>query len=150
MTSKPSLTNCPSSLPPRSWRHAVWPPGSGTQVHTCLSRRSESLFLHSVNLTLSLGYKIERNPKDEDKAYQVAIAAGFHLFPSRTEKLSPRAPMVLHPPSGIGARFATAEALASQRSNPAGIPSNSVAAPKEIIIPNSSLLNNYCYLCIKF
>ena len=27
--------------------------------------------------------------------YQVAIAAGFHLFPSRTEKLSPRAPMVL-------------------------------------------------------
>ena len=34
-----------------------------------------------------------------------------------------------HPPSGIGARFATAEALASPRSNPAGIPSNSVAAP---------------------
>ena len=27
--------------------------------------------------------------------YQVAIAAGFHLFPSRTEKLSPCAPMVL-------------------------------------------------------
>ena len=35
-----------------------------------------------------------------------------------------------HPPSGIGARFATTEALASPRSNPAGIPSNSVAAPK--------------------
>ena len=34
------------------------------------------------------------------------------------------------PPSGIGARFATTEALASPRSNPAGIPSNSVAAPK--------------------
>ena len=26
---------------------------------------------------------------------QVAIAAGFHLFPSRTEKLSPPTPMVL-------------------------------------------------------
>ena len=35
-----------------------------------------------------------------------------------------------HPPSGIGARFATAEALASPRSNPAGILSNRVAAPK--------------------
>ena len=37
--------------------------------------------------------------------------------------------MSLGRPSGIGARFATAEALASPRSNPAGIPSNSVAAP---------------------
>ena len=27
---------------------------------------------------------------------QVATAPGFHLFPSRTEKLSPGAPMVLH------------------------------------------------------
>ena len=27
---------------------------------------------------------------------QVIIALGFHLFPSRTEKLSPTAPMVLH------------------------------------------------------
>ena len=26
---------------------------------------------------------------------QVAIASGFHLFPFRTEKLSPTAPMVL-------------------------------------------------------
>ena len=29
---------------------------------------------------------------------QVAIATGFHLFPSRTEKLSPPAPMVLQDP----------------------------------------------------
>ena len=27
--------------------------------------------------------------------YQVVIAVGFHLFPFRTEKLSPLAPMVL-------------------------------------------------------
>jgi len=30
----------------------------------------------------------------------VAIAVGFHLFPSRTEKLSPRAPMVLRRNAG--------------------------------------------------
>ena len=29
------------------------------------------------------------------KKYQVVIAAGVHLFPFRTEKLSPLAPMVL-------------------------------------------------------
>ena len=29
------------------------------------------------------------------KSYQVVIAAGSHLFPFRTEKLSPPAPMVL-------------------------------------------------------
>ena len=29
------------------------------------------------------------------KTYQVVIAAGSHLFPFRTEKLSPPAPMVL-------------------------------------------------------
>ena len=29
------------------------------------------------------------------KIYQVVIAAGSHLFPFRTEKLSPPAPMVL-------------------------------------------------------
>ena len=30
-----------------------------------------------------------------DKKHQVVIAAGSHLFPFRTEKLSPPAPMVL-------------------------------------------------------
>ena len=30
------------------------------------------------------------------KVIQVVIVAGFHLFPFRTEKLSPPAPMVLH------------------------------------------------------
>ena len=28
--------------------------------------------------------------------FQVVIAMGFHLFPFRTEKLSPFTPMVLH------------------------------------------------------
>ena len=33
--------------------------------------------------------------KENKETNQVAIAVGVHLFPSRTEKLSPRAPMVL-------------------------------------------------------
>ena len=36
--------------------------------------------------------------------FQVAIAAGFHLFPFRTEKLSPLAPMVLHTRGRVGSR----------------------------------------------
>jgi hypothetical protein len=32
---------------------------------------------------------------DKTKSLKVTIAAGFHLFPFRTEKLSPSAPMVL-------------------------------------------------------
>ena len=31
-----------------------------------------------------------------NKIIQVVIASGLHLFPFRTEKLSPIAPMVLH------------------------------------------------------
>ena len=34
-------------------------------------------------------------PIPNSKIYQVVIAAGSHLFPFRTEKLSPPAPMVL-------------------------------------------------------
>ena len=36
--------------------------------------------------------------------FQVAIASGFHLFPFRTEKLSPPAPMVLHTRGRVGSR----------------------------------------------
>ena len=35
---------------------------------------------------------------------QVVIVAGFHLFPFRTEKLSPPAPMVLHTRGRVGSR----------------------------------------------
>ena len=44
-----------------------------------------------VNLTRFLSFLVW-NALNE---YQVVIAAGFHLFPFRTEKLSPLAPMVL-------------------------------------------------------
>ena len=36
--------------------------------------------------------------------FQVAMVAGFHLFPFRTEKLSPPAPMVLHTRGRVGSR----------------------------------------------
>ena len=35
---------------------------------------------------------------------QAVIASGFHLFPFRTEKLSPSAPMVLHTRGRVGRR----------------------------------------------
>ncbi len=40
---------------------------------------------------------------------QVAIAVGCHLFPSRTEKLSPLAPMVLHTRGRVGSRHFSRE-----------------------------------------
>ena len=41
---------------------------------------------------------------DEPYVIQVAIVTGFHLFPFRTEKLSPSAPMVLHTRGRVGSR----------------------------------------------
>ena len=38
------------------------------------------------------------------KNFKVSIALGFHLFPSRTEKLSPLAPMVLPKGGRVGRR----------------------------------------------
>ena len=43
---------------------------------------------------------------------QVVIVSGFHLFPFRTEKLSPSAPMVLHTRGRVGCRrFSREETL---------------------------------------
>ena len=44
----------------------------------------------------------------------MVIVAGFHLFPFRTEKLSPPAPMVLHTRGRVGSRRFTTEASASK------------------------------------
>ena len=41
----------------------------------------------------------------------VVIATGFHLFPFRTEKLSPTAPMVLHTRGRVGRRHFTKETV---------------------------------------
>ena len=40
-------------------------------------------------------YTVDSQNAVNTKSYQVVIAAGSHLFPFRTEKLSPPAPMVL-------------------------------------------------------
>ena len=42
---------------------------------------------------------------------KAVIAAGSHLFPSRTEKLSPLAPMVLHTRGRVGSRHPIRQAL---------------------------------------
>ena len=43
--------------------------------------------------------------------FPVVIATGFHLFPFRTEKLSPTAPMVLHTRGRVGRRHFTKETV---------------------------------------
>ena len=74
MTSKPSVTNCPSAL----FRLVPMGRHIPAALH-CF------FFLHA-NLI------------------QVAIAPGFHLFPFRTEKLSPVTPMVLRNSGRVGSR----------------------------------------------
>ena len=49
---------------------------------------------HTLGLAMH-SYMIMFNGQCSMKSYQVVIAAGSHLFPFRTEKLSPPAPMVL-------------------------------------------------------
>ena len=46
--------------------------------------------------------------------FPVVIATGFHLFPFRTEKLSPPAPMVLHTRGRVGHRHFQ-ESLSSEK-----------------------------------
>ena len=45
----------------------------------------------------------------------MVIATGFHLFPFRTEKLSPTAPMVLHTRGRVGRRHFTRQASRLER-----------------------------------
>ena len=87
MTSKPSTTNCPklSSVLPDFCKE-----GAGLVTHTL-----SCVALHSF-LLVEIGHLIRLMFNSQlEKNYQVVIAAGSHLFPFRTEKLSPFAPMVL-------------------------------------------------------
>ena len=59
--------------------------------------------------TIRSTFNAHRSPLTvEDVQYvtiiQVVIVSGFHLFPFRTEKLSPSAPMVLHTRGRVGSR----------------------------------------------
>ena len=87
MTSKPSTTNCPklSSVLPDFFKERA---GLVTHPLSCVA-------LHSF-LLVEIGHLIRLMFNGQlEKIYQVVIAAGSHLFPFRTEKLSPFAPMVL-------------------------------------------------------
>ena len=72
--SKPSLTNCPSAL-----QHEA---------------RTSGFALDRVFFSFQVCQS--HNGRESGRHNWVAIASVFHLFPSRTEKLSPGAPMVLH------------------------------------------------------
>ena len=79
MTSKPSLTNCPIAF-------------AALGFNTVEAKRTEEKSYFQVLVGIQpiaclWIYVITHN--------QVVIAAGSHLFPFRTEKLSPLAPMVL-------------------------------------------------------
>ena len=51
--------------------------------------------LSPIRLALMAGNGPLSAVSRQSESYQVVIAAGSHLFPFRTEKLSPPAPMVL-------------------------------------------------------
>ena len=61
------------------------------------SVKTESSFMSCVKIvnTHTFAEQIVNVQSVNRKIYQVVIAAGSHLFPFRTEKLSPPAPMVL-------------------------------------------------------
>ena len=53
------------------------------------------------------GVEIQLYTTRVQEIFPVVIATGFHLFPFRTEKLSPTAPMVLHTRGRVGRRHFT-------------------------------------------
>ena len=57
-------------------------------------RVSES-HLSKVNTIKKYGLSSQRKQTSEDSKIKAAIAPGIHLYPFRTEKLSPVTPMVL-------------------------------------------------------
>ena len=60
----------------------------------------------SVRFTTK-GVEIQLYTQRVQEIFPVVIATGFHLFPFRTEKLSPTAPMVLHTRGRVGRRHFT-------------------------------------------
>ena len=64
-----------------------------------LSAYAVALILSAMRYSLAVD-----NVSDIVIHIQVVIVSGFHLFPFRTEKLSPSAPMVLHTRGRVGSR----------------------------------------------
>ena len=55
-------------------------------------------------MTICRNTEMSKRQHHAPRHIQAVIAAGSHLFPSRTEKLSPLAPMVLHTRGRVGSR----------------------------------------------
>ena len=64
-------------------------------ARTVSSSRVYALSCKRVRYVCFFGLCDSHEDNKENEEIQVAIASGFHLFPFRTEKLSPTAPMVL-------------------------------------------------------
>ena len=100
-TSKPSGTNCPSP----SFSGPAAPMRGGAAKETNDARGARTSSAPPVSRP-----NVKPQPGKPSKASrgthnQAAMAAGPHLFPSRTEKLSPPAPMVLRSQRGrVGSR----------------------------------------------
>ena len=94
MTSKPSTTNRPKlSFQQQMILKAV--------AYFC-NLRSETRARFTTE-----GVDIQLCTARVQEIFPVVIATGFHLFPFRTEKLSPTAPMVLHTRGRVGRRHFT-------------------------------------------
>ena len=87
MTSKPSTTNCPKLAP-----------------YGVFAERASLLVLFSGKIT---DVPVEFLLLNMSALFEAAIAPGSHLFPFRTEQLSPVAPMVLHTRGRVGRRHFT-------------------------------------------
>ena len=103
MTSKPSLTNCPKAFAYQGWLYSQL-------IKLCFTNGNVKTDNYSLIVKLS-PLNVKRSPLTAHRSkvqyvtlIQVVIVSGFHLFPFRTEKLSPSAPMVLHTRGRVGSR----------------------------------------------
>ena len=96
--SKPSLTNCP--------KLAAAPAARGVPAQSWYNERymNEDVPLQQELQPLLLARKYLQVQLVLSKRYPGGYSVGDHLFPFRTEKLSPTAPMVLHTRGRVGRR----------------------------------------------
>ena len=106
MTSKPSLTNCPKLSCACCCTCSFF---KEKAVHLLLLKICQPYTGIPHRRTLTFSPPLEG--LGEAGLIQVVIVAGFHLFPFRTEKLSPPAPMVLHTRGRVGSRRFSAKPL---------------------------------------
>ena len=104
MTSKPSLTNCPKAFAYQGWLYSQLIKLCFTHGKVKTDNYSLDVKLYSLMLIKLKQVTVHRSIVQYVTIIQVVIVSGFHLFPFRTEKLSPSAPMVLHTRGRVGSR----------------------------------------------